>query len=1138
MLIDLDDTNQEMNLHDSILILFVLNGLISFVSSEGWGIEALKGSHATANFRNLQQPLSLLVRGGAEDDNDEERYSRQVYTLGARAHGMVRSSTVYVDGPSDSGLLYECVKNLALSGVGKIVLVTSDETMDAAYHSTDMDDLGRTYISGARAELGLSGHGSSVSSDSIFVEFLRRLNPSLHVGSVARSELQEISGGRSDILLCVDRPYSTQVSLNEVARKSSFSFVAVETAGVYGRTFCDFGNCFEIHDIDGETPLSIPLDRVERIDGVEKKMKVRCISGERHDVSRGDVVSFLLEGGEALDVTCKVVQVYNPELVSVEFDVDDDEIDSIVVRLNEAGRSFSRIKQLQEVSFVPLQEAINDQSGSLFTPCDLDKSFDESRRMGIFNSFQALNTFVKENDRLPRKLDWNEFYGIVKGATASSEDVKEWKRHCKQFMRTCAGKFTPIQAIFGAVAAQECLKAASGLYNPIRQFLIYDCDEVLPPTKKKQMEETCSSGLEYILGSKVGDAVKNQNLFVVGAGAIGCEILKNLAAMDAGTGSKGSIIVTDMDTIEKSNLSRQLLFRDMDIGKFKSQAAKEAVRRLNDGVKIECHTSKVGDGEESTPFDDEFWSKKVGVVMNALDNVEARLFMDGQCVANEKPLVDAGTLGSKGNVQVVVPHQSESYGSSADPPEPAIPVCTLKNFPYQISHTIQWGRDLFDGLFVRRPKQANQYASLYSELGWEEIAERLESELGEAAAIDAAKELRQDLAKPNGNDNVSLKEASIVWAIELANDLFYDVTKKLLAQHPEDSVDEDGEPFWSGSRKTPKLIWFSSENESESQQSLVNENYADFVHHAARLRLEALVEDPASVKDCLITKEDAVEALRKYSLRDPDARSEAESPQVQIRRRLESLGDNVWSERPQNVAEFEKDDDSNGHIAFITAASNLRAMCYGIAPADAMETRRIAGKIVPAMITTTALVSALSCIEMVKVVQGLPLQRYRNAFINLALPFFAFTAPLPTEELPGLRGSTYTMWDRLTVKEGKKTAERGGITVRQFLKRLKKKASDNPDELDISTVTFGEFMIYANFLNEDDDDLLDKKLWDVVQGALESAAEFEKEYSRDGGDESKATTVEAARFLDFTVAVEDLENGEEVELPPVRVIRS
>ena len=63
-----------------------------------------------------------------------------------------------------------------------------------------------------------------------------------------------------------------------------------------------------------------------------------------------------------------------------------------------------------------------------------------------------------------------------------------------------------------------------------------------------------------------------------------------------------------------------------------------------------------------------------------------------------------------------------------------------------------------------------------------------------------------------------------------------------------------------------------------------------------------------------------------------------------------------------------------------------------------METQRVAGRIVPA-ITTTAFVSALSCIEFMKLVQGLSLERYRNAFINLALPVFAFNAPLPAEKI-------------------------------------------------------------------------------------------------------------------------------------------
>ena len=1092
----------------------------------------------------VRDESTIYLRGGQQTDNtndDDERYSRQVYTLGARAHRLVRSSTVFLDGPAESGLLYECAKNLALSGVGSIVLLTSPECdssiIESCYFNAELDDLGHAYQNAARAELG-HNHNNA---ETILVEFIKRLNPSVRVSSCRRSELLDHASTGRGILVAVDRPQTTQVTLNELSREKGLAFVAVETAGVYGRVFCDFGKSFEVFDADGETPLVVPLDRIETNDDSDESLVVHVMEGEKHDVSKGEVIRFQLSMGETLSIDFEVLHVDNPRRFTVRCRTTDAK--GIVETINERGTSFSRIKLPQYIDFVPLRDALkqvsNDDS-SLFTPCDLDKSFDPVRRSALMSAFESIEIFAKDHSRLPGRADTKTFRKLAKKHTLNDMvEEKRWKSIVKSVCKTCAAKLTPIQATMGAIGAQEVLKAASGLYSPIQQLLLYDCEELLE-TCPKVMEEDAParSGQSYILGQALCDSLAKKRIFVVGAGAIGCELLKNLSAMGVGR-AKGKIILTDMDTIEQSNLSRQLLFRDADIGKFKSTAAQDAVLRFDPSVQIEAHTSKVGE-EEQGPFRDSFWSKKIDVVLNALDNMEARLYIDGQCVANRKGLVDAGTLGPKGNVQVVVPFQSESYGSSADPPEPAIALCTLKNFPYSISHTIQWSKDLFDGYFERRPKQANDLASEFSSQSLEKFLSKLEIDLGEEEARKAAIELATDW-KMHGlvrdDSTTAARAAALHWAIKTAYELFNKAIADLLAQHPVDSRDEDGEPFWSGSRRVPKALAFVKADPEDSQQATINTNLIEFVRSAARLRLETFCGPDQSSVQTGFTVEEVVKALsKKWPIQQNDQDETS-------RNVLDDLsGVKTVLSKPLEIAEFEKDDDTNGHVAFVTAASNLRAICYGIAPVDAMETRRVAGRIVPAMISTTAFVSALSCIELIKLVQKASLRSHRNSFVNLALPFFAFTQPLPAEPSEGLRGKTYTLWDRIAVKEKEGEAARGGISMSKFLRRVIKQAGDEADGIVVSSVSYGPYMIYTNFLHEDDESVLKKPVVELIKEAIQLGddEDFAGRDERQSLVDNVAREVEAVsnrKVIDLSVIVEDQESGEEVELPSVRLER-
>lgn len=67
-------------------------------------------------------------------------------------------------------------------------------------------------------------------------------------------------------------------------------------------------------------------------------------------------------------------------------------------------------------------------------------------------------------------------------------------------------------------------------------------------------------------------------------------------------------------------------------------------------------------------------------------------------------MFESGTLGTKCHSQIIIPHHTQSYNDIIDPPEETIPLCTLKNFPYQIEHTIQWARDYFEGA-IAEPSQ-------------------------------------------------------------------------------------------------------------------------------------------------------------------------------------------------------------------------------------------------------------------------------------------------------------------------------------------------------------------------------------------------------------------------------------------------
>ncbi|KAL9554989.1 hypothetical protein MBANPS3_002557 [Mucor bainieri] len=193
-----------------------------------------------------------------------------------------------------------------------------------------------------------------------------------------------------------------------------------------------------------------------------------------------------------------------------------------------------------------------------------------------------------------------------------------------------------------------------------------------------------------VLGQELYNKVASSKILLVGAGGIGCELLKDLVM----SGFK-DIVVIDLDTIDISNLNRQFLFQRQHVKKAKAHVAKESAHKFNPAAKIESLQSNIKESQFNVQ-----WFKQFTMVLNALDNLDARRHVNAMCLAADVPLVESGTQGYLGQAYVIKKLETECFDCQPKPTPTTYPVCTIRSTPSAPIHCIVWAKSfLFSQLF-------------------------------------------------------------------------------------------------------------------------------------------------------------------------------------------------------------------------------------------------------------------------------------------------------------------------------------------------------------------------------------------------------------------------------------------------------
>jgi ubiquitin-like 1-activating enzyme E1 B len=471
-----------------------------------------------------------------------------------------------------------------------------------------------------------------------------------------------------------------------------------------------------------------------------------------------------------------------------------------------------------------------------------------------------------------------------------------------------------------------------------------------------------NDGLLRALGAENVAKLNAAKVLVIGAGGIGCELLKNLVL----SGFR-AIEAIDLDTIDFSNLNRQFLFRKHHVNKSKSAVAKEAVGAFNPDVQLVAHHGNI----KAKKFGLAYFSTFT-IVLNALDNVSARRHVNRLCLQAGVPLIDAGTQGDLGQVKVISKGWSACY--ECEPPakpitvrpapcastphttrlaaafahfgatcarasstddltpgalRPQYAMCTVAVTPRKPVHCIEFAKQLYLYLFGGALRS--------NSLLW-----NLREDSKFAAVVDAA---------PRADATIGALRA---YAAAVCTAIFHTDIKHKLSDSGDRYKNSDNKPTPLG----PVAELIAQPRDAALPDAVAEQQRVRSVADSARSFVESVAQIWAS-------RRAEFEALPA----ECESASSASAPAAAAAAVAGATGVDCEAGEATHGVVWDKDVDLD--LEFATAAANLWATVFSITPRKSpWQVKSIAGAIIPAVATTNAIVAGLQTIEAIKVVCG------------------------------------------------------------------------------------------------------------------------------------------------------------------------